>query len=42
MNQEEQLTNDEPNDSLGFEIQSFIKITDPDTNEVIMQQRGDE
>lgn len=30
-----------PNESGGFYFSSFLKITDPNTNEVLVQKRGD-
>jgi len=32
---------EKPNEHAGFYFSSFIKITDPDTNEVIVEMRGD-
>lgn len=30
-----------PNEQSGFYFSSFLKITDPETNEVLVEQRGD-
>lgn len=30
-----------PNENAGFYFSSFLKITDPNTKEVLVQQRGD-
>ena len=30
-----------PNENSGFYFSSFLKITDPETNEVLVEQRGD-
>lgn len=44
--QDEQKTidpkdNKKPNENAGFYFSSFLKITDPNTQEVLVQMRGD-
>jgi hypothetical protein len=34
-------TTEKTNEHAGFYFSSFIKITDPETNEVIVEMRGD-
>lgn len=31
-----------PNESVGFYFSSFVKIFDPDNQEIILQKRGDD
>lgn len=38
--QPQQAQTDRPNDSGAFVIEGFLKITDPDTNEIIVEKRA--
>lgn len=37
----EKIPEKKPNENLGFHFSSHIKIFDPNTNEVLVKQRGD-
>lgn len=39
--QESEYVGPEPDESGGFYFSSFLKITDPNTNEVLVETRGD-
>jgi hypothetical protein len=39
--QEQNPAEKKPNEHSGFYFSSFLKITDPETNEVLVEQRGD-
>ena len=38
---DEKLTEKKPNETGGFYFSSFLKITDPNTKQVLVQTRGD-
>ena len=38
----EEIENKEPSETSGIEMHDFIRISDPNTNEVILEQRGEE
>lgn len=40
-NPQENQVNKKPDESGGFYFSSFLKITDPETGEVLVQTRGD-
>lgn len=40
-NTEPQVTEPAPNESGGVYFSSFVKITDPETGEILVQTRGD-